>query len=104
MELILIAAGLLVGAALAYGLAKTWRNVSRDTGTQPLLLMLDLHGRSPAQVEGELGPEGMALALRRCVFCSAGDLCRQRAAAAQSMPDYCPNAGFIAHACNSRTT
>lgn len=105
-SLILVAASVLVGLLLAFGLAMAWRAIARngDAPPPPLFAMLCSRGRAADQVQDELGPDAMAVALCRCLFCASSEICRQRAAAGQSMPDYCPNAEFIAHACSSRTT
>lgn len=104
--LMLVATSVLVGVLLAFGLAMAWRAIARngDAAPPPLFAMLGLRGRAPDQVQDELGGDAVAVALRRCVFCASSEICRQRAAAGQSMPDYCPNAGFITHPYNSRTT
>lgn len=105
-SLILVAASVLVGLLLAFGLAMAWRAIARngDAAPPPLFAMLCSRGRAPDQVQDELSADAMAVALRSCVFCASSEICRQRAAAGQSMPDHCPNAGLIAQACSSRTT
>ena len=103
-SLMLVAGALLIGALFAYAVAKAWRNALRSSdGPPPLFTMLGLRGRAADQVQDELGADAIAVALRRCAFCSSGESCRERAGAGLPMPDYCPNAAFIEHACTSRT-
>ena len=100
----LVTGALLIGALLSYAVAIAWRNAWRGgDAPPPLFTMLGLRGRPADQVLDELGADAIARALRRCVFCSSGESCRQRAGAGLPMPDYCPNQAFIEHACCSRT-
>jgi hypothetical protein len=96
-SLVLMTAATLVAALFVYSLARVWRNLAH-ADAPPLLSMLAACGSSADQTQETLGPEAMALALRRCTFCASGESCRQKAAAGKPRPDYCPNAGFIAHA------
>ena len=88
----LIAALALPGALLAYALARACRKVVQDVETAPLLTLL----RSARQ---EPDPVAAGHALRRCSFCSAAEICRQRIAAKAPIPEYCPNADFLARIC-----
>lgn len=93
MEPWILIAGLAAAAALlVYALAKAWQKVARKADAPPLLDLLA--ARETGQEEPSA--ESMAVALRRCTFCSAGEQCQQKLAAGQPIPDYCPNAGFLA--------
>jgi hypothetical protein len=93
MEPWILIAGLATAAGLfVFALAKAWQKVARKAGSPPLLDLLAAceAGREPSSAEA------MAVALRRCTFCSAGEQCQRKLAAGQPIPDYCPNAGFLA--------
>ena len=92
----LVAGALLIGALFSYAVAIAWRNALRNSDVPPpLFTMLALRGRAPDQLLDELGADAIARALRRCVFCSSGVSCQQRAGAGLPMPDHCPNQAFI---------
>ena len=93
----LAVAGLLLAAALIYGLAKAWRRALHDDARLPFFDMIERHGTTREELAAVLSFENLALAVRRCTFCGSKEQCRARLAARSAAvpPANCPNVRFF---------
>ncbi len=97
---ILVAAVASIAAFFTYLLIRLWRIEARREQPPPLVTVLE----SPGTASREPSPEELAVAMRRCTFCSGGEACQQKLAAGEPIPDYCPNTGFLASLGKLRAT
>ena len=77
--------------ALAFAILIGWRRIMRDDGPLPLFALLARRATAPDWKDPDTGT--LALAARRCAFCSRKQECRAWLASAQSgrCPPYCVN-------------
>lgn len=93
----LAVAGLLLAAALIYGLATAWRRALHDDARLPFFGMIERHGTTREELAAVVSFENLALAVRRCTFCGSKEQCRAWLASGRQdgYPASCPNAGLF---------
>ena len=91
----LAAVALSLTVVLAFAILTGWRRILRDDGPLPLFPLLARRTTAPDWKDLDTG--SLALAARRCAFCSRKRECRAWLASAQSgrCPPYCPNASIL---------
>jgi hypothetical protein len=96
----LVIVGLLLGGAMLYGIAVTWRRVMNDDSPPRLFRILEREGIAPAKLDAGTGEHQLIEAVRRCVLCGAKERCEAalRAASGERYRTFCPNADLIEQA------
>jgi hypothetical protein len=93
----LTVAGLLLTAALVFGLVTAYRRALHDDARLPFFGMIERHGTTPEGLAAVVSFENLALAVRRCAFCGSKEQCRAwlTSGRQQDYPAFCPNAGLF---------
>lgn len=93
---ILLAAWLLIGALLIWGIAFAWQRAMRNEVPLPLFGLLERRGLGLAGFGEAAGANALGQAVRRCTFCRSRDTCGQLSDDTGAIPEGCPNAGLLA--------